>query len=429
MFKIIKKIIPMPIKKKIYNLYEKAKYIPAYRKSIIEISKRRGLPIRMAIFMIQSENWNSFKTIYSLCEKNDDIQIKVYVFPKINYDGKLYLEDYKGICDFFSVNNIDYVEAYDEETGAWIDSGEIEADYLFYDEPYGTYTDEFSIENMFRRAKICYMPYGYSLSRSKTLYEIACPFSFFRLLYVYFPNDPARAEYAHKLFHRENRKFHHVTSLIFPRLDAVKMASEEYSLLDKTDYTVLWIPRFAMKNVQYNDPCGETSFFDFKDKILEAQNDNEINWIIRPHPQAFRNYVHFGVMSENEIQEYRNRIENADNAVLDEHSNYLEAFAKSNVLLADFSSLIVEYIATGKPIVYCGNPKAIPIDEFKRCLYIVSNWEEALSKIKDIKAGNDSLKEYRLKVASKLLAEGNASEKILKYIVSDYMSTRQGDQL
>lgn len=429
MIRIVKKIVPKSIKKQIYNLYEKIKYMPAYKKSIIEISKRSGFPIRIAIFMIQSENWNSFKTIYSICEKNKDILVKVYVFPKINYDGKLYLADYRGICNFFSSNNIDYVEAYDEKTGAWIDSEKIEADYLFYDEPYGTYTDEFSIQNMFRKAKICYMPYGYSLSRSKTLYEIACPFSFFRLLYVYFPNDPARSEYAKKLFNKENRKLHHVTSLIFPRLDAVKKASEDSKMSNETNYTVLWIPRFAMKNVQYNDPCGETSFFEFKDKILDRQYDNSINWIIRPHPQAFRNYLHFGVMSENDIQEYRNRIEVSSNVVLDEHSNYLEAFDKSDVLLADFSSLIVEYIATGKPIVYCGNPRAVPIEEFKKCMYIVSNWDEAFSKIKDIKAGNDSLKDYRLKVASKLLSEGNASEKILNFIVSDYTNTRNGDEL
>lgn len=89
-------------------------------------------------------------------------------------------------------------------------------------------------------------------------------------------------------------------------------------------------------------------------------------------------------------------------------------------MLADFSSFIIEYIALGKPVIYCGNIEAMPNNGILECMYTASSWDEAMSLLEKLKNGIDPLAERRKAFAAKLSSNGQSGRNIVEFLINDY---------
>ena len=137
-------------------------------------------------------------------------------------------------------------------------------------------------------------------------------------------------------------------------------------------------------------------------------------------------YKRHNLITQQELDEYISDIEKNPRTELDKEKDYLIAFDRSDVMLADFSSIVIEYAALGKPIIYCGNPEAIPIPEMLDCMYPARSWDKAMYYLDELKKGNDPLAEKRRAFTKMIAKDGRSGERIVEYLIDDYKKSAGG---
>ncbi len=370
---------------------------------------------RIGIFTILGENWNSFRTMYDYAKDRKDVCVTVFVFPKYD-EGRYDIGLYQSTMAFFDSIGVDYTAAYDIATKTWISFDSYRFDYIFYDEPYPVYHGDFSITKIYKKARICYIPYGYSITDSEELTKIVMPETFFCYVSYFFKSTDVAEAFMKQLFKKVGFKNHTIVDLGYPRFDLYDFKE---NVNKNGEVSVLWIPRYTLPNINMADPSAETSFFEFKDKIIDyAKTNRRVSWIIRPHPSAFSNFVKNGVLNEKDVNFYLKTINEEKNMRIDSIKDYKFAFEESDILLADFSSLIIEYLLTGKPIIYCGNPDAIQEKQLIDAMYCVRNWDEIIDITEKLSNNDDPLLEKRRRYVSSIKKNNRSGEQILDFITA-----------
>lgn len=430
--KALKEILPASVveiirkaKRSVYEKYVRkvSRKYPHYLKQI------NGRPhtdkIKIAFYACTPAFWNSLKTVYEAADSNSKINAYVVLLPGRNGRGWQYSSP-----EFYYEQNLTVYKAYDEERRTWMDLKDLQPDYVFFEHPYNDRLPRsYKSQHVEKFAKICYIPYGYILTDSQEKLDLVMNKLFLSTLYIFFASWKDVGVYCEKMFAALGCRERKVAFLGYPRFDLlVKEKAHEQG----APFCVMWVPRYLYLPVTAVEaastpPTEHTSFFDYKDKILErSRTVQDEKWLIRPHPIAFKSYIEHGLMTYEEVEKYKQDVACANNIELDRCKDYLVGFANADVLVADFSSTIIEYFVTGKPIIYCGDTAALPFVFLKECVYPVENWEQLEAALKRLKAGDDPLQEKRVAASKKLgnQQNGKIGESIIQYIVDDYERTR-----
>lgn len=192
--------------------------------------------------------------------------------------------------------------------------------------------------------------------------------------------------------------------------------------------TILWLPRWTAAK-QIDDGNLASHFFDYNDSLLEyVDGQDYYRLVIRPHPLMFENYIEYGLMSEKDVLMYKEVLENNGKFLLDEKPSYDDAFNTADVLVADYSSTIIEFFLRGKPVIYCGKKEELSsqISDVTKTFYYVNGWEQLKKVLDDLKEGIDPLKEER-RIAVEQFRAGtqDAGEAILNVLKKNYVSSKE----
>ena len=184
---------------------------------------------------------------------------------------------------------------------------------------------------------------------------------------------------------------------------------------------VLWTPRWSVD--EKND---RSFFFDYFDTLIEYFiNHTEMRLIIRPHPLMFKNFIDMGILTTEKYNQIINRVNDIHNIDWDKNYNYLESFSKADILISDFSTLVIEYFITNKPIIYCGGNVNTFNDIGKKMaegLYHVSNKEELINEIEYLSNNFDIYFEKNKGfINSNLKVKNNIGTEIKEAIVDTYL--------
>lgn len=96
-----------------------------------------------------------------------------------------------------------------------------------------------------------------------------------------------------------------------------------------------------------------SNFLRYKDFFVELPRKYpQIDFVFRPHPLLFSNLLEKGLWTQEQIDDYLERMTSAPNMVYDNSGDYFELFANSDAMIHDCSSFIGEYLFTGKPCCY-----------------------------------------------------------------------------
>ena len=97
-----------------------------------------------------------------------------------------------------------------------------------------------------------------------------------------------------------------------------------------------------------------------------------------------------------------------------------------DIFLADYSSTLVCFFLTGRPIIYCELPNAVPFPEYAEmfaAMYTARSWEEVEHYLAELIAGNDPLFERRQTIAQKIFEKHkDAAEKIVDWLSEDFFA-------
>ena len=277
------------------------------------------------------------------------------------------------INKYLKENNINFLN-YNNE-----DLKQYNAKYIFYQSPYLLhYSSNLQIEKLKQLAKICYIPYGYSIWSP---FISGYPLNFLKYVdYFFHENELNKKDFINYLKNKKNTQLlnnSYITGCA--KLYNLNANSIEYKNLKS--YHVGWNPRWTPKQSTFNEY--------YHDLINYFKNNSNNELLIRFHP----------------LDQNKKKINsNISNINIDNNPEYKYFFNNINILISDLSTIIPEFFITGKPIIYTYHnshkPNSFGI-ELLKCVYIVRNKEELFETINNLLKGNDILKDKRIEFIKK----------------------------
>lgn len=354
--------------------------------------------------------WGALKTVYEALKDDPIFNVTVIAIPnkkelpKLGFNHEIY--ESEGAEEFFGKEEkYQCINGYNYDTKKWFDLRSLKPDYVFFQQPYNiTRCNTYKSWIVSKYAKICYVQYGGTYIMNVDLTKEGTPPDFMQDVSMYFTQNSYDTKVIKQRFNEIGNNFTHIYQTGFPRYDELeKYREEESDLWSKRSkkeqfYRVLWTPRWTTDE-------RNCHFFDYKDKWIQyCEKHNDIDFIFRPHPQAFINWKATGEFSEEQLEKYQKQYENHNNMKIDFRGEYLSTFYSSDCLVSDISSIMWEYFLTGKPIIYCHKKDCF--NAYSRKLaegfYWVKNWDELCSVLEMLKKGEDPLYEKRQQLINAL---------------------------
>ena len=360
--------------------------------------------IKVGFIVQMPEIWDKQLPVYEAMLDDEKFDPYLIVLPSFDLALNAFKE-YGEELEFFRSLYPDEknILAYSDEK--WIDLEKFKFNYIFYQRCWENYLPKcYKTKKVIKYSKTCYIPYCFhGLNVKKTYYSS----SFFYYLYFMFCCSD---EQLNEFPKRRNQKS---TFLGFPSIENISNDLElKYN-------NILWTPRWTD-----DSEFGGSTFFQYMYSITDIKKNHPTsNLILRPHPLTFQYAIKLKKLTESEIDNYKSRLSELG-ILFDENKLIEESFLNTDILITDFSSVLMSFFLTGKPIIYCANIENVDFtDSFKdiiECSYIAKSWTDVMKYVSLLLNGEDPLKDKRNKTIRKMVDYNKQStERILKYIIDD----------
>jgi hypothetical protein len=384
------------------------------------------------IFLVNEKSKWSSQSLYNEFKKESRINVNIAVceppYKIFNKRTKTdcFLKDY----DFFKNIDKEAIKLYDEKANKSLSLEGLNADIIFYQQPWGVgrYASK-----IIGKALNAYFPYSFLLTDNNRMHYNL--YSFHPFLWKYFTQS------------EEHKNLY----LSFDKQAEEKLVVSGYSKLDTyfdneiIDDTNLWKitkkENTYIKRVIYaphhsfNKVSLGLSTFDWNNKyfLTLAKENKDIQWIYKPHPALKHCCIKYKLMSEKEYDDYVTQWNSLANAKVYDSGNYFDIFKTSDALITDCASFLAEYLPTKKPIIFIDSKKSIgfnPIGEkIIKNYYKASSIEELNDLIKKvIIQGDDYLYEKRMQSLKYVLPNKEKSAIFIKDHLKEIFGLNNGAQ-
>ena len=297
----------------------------------------------------------------------------------------------------------------DEKT----DMAEYELDYLFMTAPYDAYYPEnLRSDRLANQTLLCCIPYAYI--GAYNFFPVSIPRPFFRNVFCTFVAMTEEKDWLLKYFgdsvERGNRK---ILDIGYPSLEQIPVREP------MENGRIMWTPRWS-----YDRQVGGSNFFEYYDTVCEIKETYpQRELVIRPHPMMFDQFVRKGMMSEKDVENCKQEIANR-NIGLDEDSDLNTALENTAILITDFSSIIMQFFMTERPIIYC-HSEIIHLDhdyeKLMEGIYVANNEEEIKRALYEIIENGDPLREKRKRIREEIFKKCQGTiERVIRTLEEDH---------
>lgn len=370
--------------------------------------------IKVVFIVFSPQMWKSMSMLFEAVLKSNDMEaILVVIEYEVKWGNKVI-----GTSSDFWTKMYPGVTMYTQKVSL-PDIIDLDADYVFRQTPYDSrFPAKYSNIEIAKHSILGYVPYNYNFSSEMHLkIEYALPF--LRELGVLFSDSKYIIEYCKEQELSDDEqitptKMFDVGSMAIERI--LHLSNEKKT--SQRCFTFLWIPRWAADDKKNHG----TNFLRYYKNIISFFDEHkEMKCIIRPHPFMFEQFVLKGILSSEDVNEIINEVDSKENVDFDFSMDYLDSFETSDALIADYSSLIIEYFMTGKPILLCDkncdwNSEPIVADASKK-LYETYSWESIQNKMFDLNNNEDELKTDRYEIIEKYKSDHmGVADKILNIL-------------
>lgn len=362
------------------------------------------------------ESWGNVRTIWEAARDDADLQVSVVMLPFIHKDYQWKRETCEAHLNELGVPFVAW-DAFDLASAGF--------DAAIYTSPYDeTRPAAYRFENL-RQLVGCtaYIPYGLEVGGGAHNY-------------VYQYGQPViagatavfvRSEGVREMFtrHCPSGAGHvHVTG--HPRMDG--LANLSAFAVDPALRAAIGGRRAVLWNAHFSIDGDFWSTFDLlAADIFEAFAQRpDLALIFRPHPLLWQKLINLNILDQAGIAALKQALQ-ARGVILDEHTDHRHAFAASDALLSDVGSFLMEYLATGKPVLYLHNPDGLGLNEEGRS--VVRHYAQATSAaqveqfLDQLRNGQDQLGEQRREAISEFFHgfDGRAGQRSLD-VLKDLMA-------
>ncbi len=394
----------------------------------IKLKHKRNEKIRVVFITQYIPAWNKSEPVYQRMRANTKFEVSILCVPSEIKNNILSAEiKVNSTYEYFKTHGYENVIDAMLPAGNWFDLKSLSPDYVFYTRPYNTFMPScYTAQIVSKYTKICLIMYAYNTSKDIIAIHGGIR-DFYSYMYFYF----AESDYAASYHKNKNalrikfglQKIMHSGYMVLETIYKRKNETTDIWNFSDNTFRVIWTPRWT------SDPgSGSTNFFKYKDFFINFAKDNsKIDFLFRPHPLTFSHFIETGEMTAEDVQSFRDNCEHAKNIYLDETEEYIPTIWNSSVLISDNSSLLIEYFATGKPVIFCQSYMTMEfLDEVKKIIYegcyVASNEDDIRKYISELQCGNDYLKQKRAEIISDIWGDDleNISKIVTENIVSDH---------
>lgn len=372
--------------------------------------------IRVAFFVFEPETWDKQEPVFREMENRDDFEVEIVVVPNFNSSFGV-RSVYGRELEFFKTVSDNVTPAYSED-GKLIDLSKRDYDYIFYGDSYNRHMPwKLRSHQAIRYSKICYVPYGYT--GSSVFDPISDNREFFRNVYMTFFDIEEKVSNMRTAFRKTcSLGLQHFEYLGYPALEKYYFAEGSSLGVEGSAPVVSWTPRWS-----YDEKIGGSHFLEYKDDFLDlAERSSHFDYILRPHPMMFCEFLSKGLMTESSVALYKDRL-NGLGVKLSEEESITDVLLGTDILISDYSSILMMFFLTGRPIIYCDS--SIPFNnaynKMRQGMYIANSWADVERYIDSIDKGDDFLKEKRESIIRDYFGdmEGSAA-RIVDKLIADY---------
>ncbi len=392
-----------------------------YQKNNAQINQEK---IKVVFICQYVPAWSKNKQLYETLKKDEKFEVALLCVPNRISANKL--DDPEDLSNdtFEYFNGHGYQESINALVGknSWFDLKEYHPTYVIYNRYDRPMPIQYTSTEVSCYAKIVFIHYGLALMKSG---EQMIDIPFMANTYCFFAESKGIRDY----FLSWNRilcklQLSHAYFCGIAAVENAYKARNDVSPawdFSRNGFRIIYAPRWTMDAL-----WGGSTFPKYKELFISLADRNpDMDILIRPHPLMFDHFIEQGIMSREEVNTYKTSCEERNNIRVDKEKEYLATFWHSSALICDFSSTIVEYFITGKPIIYLTyNERIDYTDQMKAildCCYCVNNEEELCKVINDLKNGYDPLADRRKEICKAEFSDSyNASERMKHFLIDGY---------
>lgn len=387
---------------------------------ICEYVKQIPVEIKIAFFPYKYSMWDSLESIWKAASKDKRCECQVVPIPYYDKgeDGKLAEFHYEGELFPKDIPIVDYRNYSIESENP---------DIVYIHNPYDEYNKVtcihpvFFMENLKKQgAFMVYVPY-YLSSGCSDLKKIGTGYKTKGAVYsdyIILQSDKLKTAYEYSGIGSEKLL---VTGS--PKIDKIyEMMAGDGRIKEE------WQPVLKDRKVflfcsSINDLLGCDNWLSDTNAVIESiLSDKSLALIWRPHPLLFHTLQ---ILKKDYVKEYQRiykKVQEAENGVIDENGDFGDAFMASDGMVSDFSSLVLQYTFSGKPVLLLrdsseGRKMEVFCDYFSN--YFLSDGTTVKDFIDMIKEGRDERKEERVRMAKASVAnaDGTCGEKTHEAVI------------
>lgn len=416
LIKFLKRLVPLTIKIKLKRLLYK--------------NQRRSAPagtndvVRVLLIAQYPSIWVSWVSFWQACVRSPEVEVHVVLTPfvhayatkntydelqsKLKQDGVPYfLSDFYNI-DSFKPHVVFLQNPYDSTRPPLFDSK------LLSDKGY----------------RVAYIPYGLEMGGGKENLDWQFNLPFHQRAWRIFARSARHktmfAKYcatgASRVVVTGHPKFdHQVESL---SADMTLPASLVQKIGGRK--VILWTPHFSV-----GLPPTWSTYRIYGEYILDQTiKYDDLFFIIRPHPLFFKAMIENKLWSDADEVAFKRRCELQANLWLDEGSDYIGMFSIADALMTDVGSFLLEFLPTGKPLLYLHHPEGLGLNDdgdLIDYLYKAESFTDIQKFIDQIKTNDDPKFSHRIQAVSEYLfgLDGKAGERICTHVIT---AIKTGDE-
>lgn len=376
-----------------------------YKKVLKRIKKSKGSkPVKVLFLVTENSKWG-YQSLYETFDKDEDFEplVVVSVLKDVHKGKDKTRMNLEENYNFFKSRGMKVEYGY--KNHKYIDLRKFNPDIVFYEQPWG-------IPHIHKPKKVsayalcAHISYGIA-SNPKVLQGGKV---FFTSLWKFFiAHECLLKEYYETL--PDLKGIIEVTG--HPKLDVY----ENYLEKEHEKFTIIYAPHFSVgKSLLHFSTFDWSGYF-----ILEwAKNHPEINWIFKPHPNLKSHFIKTGYMKPHEVEAYFEEWQKIGKVYT--QGDYFNLFKNSDGMITDCGSFLIEYFATGKPILHLVSCLSARHNELIKLVgnnyYKIYNLPSLKCYLEEIFVKrNDFMKNIRQEECLKILSKNfNSAEKIFNYI-------------
>jgi len=331
---------------------DQASVVYMMRKPALTCASFGHADFRLAIFLQAPEAWANVRSIWQAASADAGTEVLVVLMPFLHdsYEWR------RGkVEQFLRDEGVPFI-AWDQ-----INLERVRIDAVIYTSPYDdTRPAEYRFDAVRPLVRaISYVPYGIEIGGGSFDFELQYGQPVAKSSDIVF----ARSKRLKDMYGRHcPNGDQHVIVAGYPRFDELAHLEDfpvDPQLLAQIGgrFPILWNTHFSFDQDQW-------STFDILggDIISLFANNPHFALLFRPHPLLWTRMKTVLGLSESDVHSLKEELAGLG-IIVDERADHRHVFASSKALISDVGSFLMDYLLTGKPVLYLNNPQGMGLNE------------------------------------------------------------------